>query len=375
MKICLIAAMAGCVAGACAANLPPPPSVPEFTWDRVPLYVHFGKRTADLGPGEVDFLVKNTRWVVLEKSHGASVHGSTERGIAASAMQIKKADPAMKVLFYLNAFIKWPNYDAYQTYQDEWTLLDPAGKVVTHPSGTPRFDPSNPDFREWWSEAIAWVHREAPLDGVFVDALPQALGPGLKRQVGGDKARAVIDGLREMIALAERKIGPERIIVANGLRTTDYREILDWPGIDYVIIEHFAGFETGSPEDIKADLESIPLALSKGKGVILKGWPGFDFTDREMMKRPHGELLERARKEITFPLACYLIGAQPGVYFCYSWGYTDTTGTLDSYPELERPLGPPRGDAVWSGNTATREFGHASVRVNLDTREAKIDWR
>ena len=48
-------------------------------------------------------------------------------------------------------------------------------------------DPSNAEFREWWSEVVAAAHRDAPLDGVFVDALPQALSPAIGRQGGKDE--------------------------------------------------------------------------------------------------------------------------------------------------------------------------------------------
>jgi len=108
---------------------------------------------------------------------------------------------------------------------------------------------------------------------------------------------------------------------------------------------------------------------------MVPGWPGFNWLDKEMMKRPYDELLKLAREQITFPLACFLVGTRPGSHFCYSWGYTDRIGMLDSYPELDRPLGPPKGDAVWNGLTATREFTHASVWVNLSTKQACIDWR
>jgi hypothetical protein len=204
---------------------------------------------------------------------------------------LKVRNPAVKVLFYLNAFINWSGYESFKTYRPEWTLRDTAGKIVTHPSGTPRPDPSNADFREWWSEVVANANRTGALDGVFVDALPQAISPGLAKQVGDAKAKAVVQGLREMLALTKRKLGPDRLIVANGLRTTDFREILDWDGIDGVMIEHFGAFKTDAPADIKADLDSIALAAAKGKFVVLKGWPGFNFTEREMMQRPYAELL------------------------------------------------------------------------------------
>jgi hypothetical protein len=94
-----------------------------------------------------------------------------------------------------------------------------------------------------------------------------------------------------------------------------------------------------------------------------------------MKQRPYAELLQLARERLTFPLACFLVAAQPGSQFCYSWGYREEHGMLDAYPEFDRPLGPPQADAKWVGLTATREFAHASVWVDLTTKQARIDWR
>lgn len=361
-----------------ATPLPAAPSIETltgFSWDRVPLYTHFGKRGADLTAAELDFLAQHAPFVALEKGHGASVHGSTEAGIAATARELKRRNPRLKVLFYFNAFINWPGYAAHQTYREEWTLRDAKGAVVSHPSGTPRPDPSQPAFREWWSEVVATAHRDAPLDGLFADALPQALSPALARQLGAEKTRAVVAGLREMLALTKKKIGSDRILLVNGTRTTDFREILDWAGIDGVMIEHFGSFKTDQPADLKADLDTIALAAAKGKSVVIKGWPGFTWLDKEMMARPYAELLALARARIDFPLACFLVAARPGSFFCYGWGYTHNHGMLDPYAEFSRPLGPPRGDARWEGLTATREFAHASVSVDLQAKTARIDWK
>ena len=346
-----------------------------FTWDRVPLNLHLGKRSGDMTDAEIDFVARHSNLIALEKSHGVNPHGSTEAGIAHSARRITQRNPNAKVLFYFNAFINWPGYDAFKTYRPEWTLRTASGEVVTHPSGTPRPDPSNAEFREWWSEVVAKANRTAPLGGVFVDALPQALTPALAKQVGDAKARTIVAGLREMLALTKRKLGPDRLVLVNGVRTTDFREILDWEGLDGVMIEHFGAFKTDSPTDIKTDLDSIALAAAKGKFVVIKGWPGFNFTEREMMQRPYDELLRLSRERITFPLACFLVAAQPGSHFCYSWGYTDRHGMLETYPELERPLGPPKGDAKWEGLTATREFARAIVWVDLASKQARIEWR
>ena len=53
---------------------------------------------------------------------------STEAGIAATARELKRRNPRIQVLFYLNAFINWPGYAAHATYRPEWTLRDAAGK-------------------------------------------------------------------------------------------------------------------------------------------------------------------------------------------------------------------------------------------------------
>lgn len=117
------------------------------------------------------------------------MHGSAEEGIYATARELKRRNPRMKVLFYFNAFINWQPYDAFKTFRPEWILKNSSGKVVTHPSGTPRPDPSIPAMREWWADTVAGAVRRGPLDGVFADALPQALAPGLSKQVGDFGAR------------------------------------------------------------------------------------------------------------------------------------------------------------------------------------------
>ncbi len=51
-----------------------------------------------------------------------------------------------------------------------------------------------------------------------------------------------------------------------------------------------------------------------------------------------------------------------------------TFGSLDWYDEFDRPLGEPLGDAVQDGWEYTREFEHVKVWVNINTKEAKIEW-
>ena len=122
---------------------------------------------------------------------------------------------------------------------------------------------------------------------------------------------------------------------------------------------------------------TMQAAAKDGKVIIFKGWPRFlaKWRSGEMKKALRKEVVAAAQKDITFPLACFLAGAGPNSYFCYSWGWTAQEGSLDWYPELDKPLGNPKGDAVREGWTFRRDFQHASVFVDLEKRTAKIDWR
>jgi len=59
---------------------------------------------------------------------------------------------------------------------------------------------------------------------------------------------------------------------------------------------------------------------------------------------------------------------------CSAWGYRDTHGSLDWYPEFDKPLGDPKGDARRDGWQYSREFEHCKVWVDLEQEKAKIDW-
>ena len=94
-----------------------------------------------------------------------------------------------------------------------------------------------------------------------------------------------------------------------------------------------------------------------------------------MMKKPHDELARLAKERITFPLACFLVAAQPNSYFCYTWGYREKLGTFEWYPEFDKPLGAPQGEARRAGWTYRRTFEHVDVFVDLETRTARLDWK
>ncbi len=197
------------------------------------------------------------------------------------------------------------------------------------------------------------------------------------------KIAAVDAGLEAMMALTKQKmlaagssISPNKIVLVNGLQggtREEFEPILTWPGVDIVMNEHFDIRQKTSKEEVLADLKDFKIAHDNGKSIILRAWPGFDWTDTEMMKKPHNELLALANERIDFPLASFLIASYPDSYFLYNWGYRDPFGLFDEYPELDKNIGKPKGAAVWNGYKATREYGCATVSIDIEKKEGKIE--
>ena len=104
-----------------------------------------------------------------------------------------------------------------------------------------------------------------------------------------------------MLALTKRKLGNDKILLANGIRTGQHLDFLEWEGIDGMMIEHFDAYHSKAPEDLKADLDSMALAAAKGKFVVLKGWPALTAAESQVKGRSRAEQLRLAASGSLFP--------------------------------------------------------------------------
>jgi len=347
---------------------------PPFSWDHVPVYAHVGKTSGDFTPEQLDFLAKHFDFITIEKHQASHQHGSTEAGFAVAAREIKKRNPRAKVLFYWNASLDTSSrrgvYKAMKTFPADGYLKDDRGNTVMRRKTVPNYDLTRPDVRDWWSDAAAKAVREYGADGIFADAMGQDRAMGLD----DDKIAELVAARVSLLEETRRKIGPDKLIIYNGLLKDDPEKLLRFA--DGAMIESFGHPKYGSSKEaLTAAFEATRAAARKGRIVLLKGWPGFTFRQADMMQRPRAELARLARERITLPLAWFLVAAEANTYFCYTWGYREMHGTFDWYPEFDRPLGPPKGAAVRDGWTFRREFEHASVTVNLETKAATIDWK
>lgn len=349
-------------------------ALPPFGWDRVPVYAHVGKASDDFTPEQLDFLAKHFDFITIEKHQASHKHGSTEEGFVVAAREIKKRNPKAKVLFYWNASLDTSSkrgvYKAMKTFPADGFLKDSEGDPVLRRKTVPNYDLTRQDVRDWWSDAAAKAVREYGADGIFADAMGQSPEKGLDV----NKLAALVAARIALLEETRRKIGPDKLIIYNGLLKDDPKKLLQFA--DGAMIESFGHPKYGdSKEQLTASFEATHAAAKAGKMVVLKGWPGFSFRETEMMKKPREELSRLSSERITFPLACFLVAAQPNCYLHYAWGYREMHGTFDWYPEFDKPLGPPQGDATRAGWTWQREFAHASVSVNLETKTARIDWK
>lgn len=357
---------------------------PEFSWETVPVYIHFGKSSGPLTDEEIRFVAATSNFVCLEKGHGRDRFGSTEKGIAYDARRLKAANSSLKVLFYWNSFLNYPLYDAcreIQTHPD-WIFRDIAGLPIYKVRNLEQYNLLNPQFRTWWAIIAGKSTRTLGCDGIFMDAVNQAKRSiWMKRGWGEGSEDRLTDAVIDMMKQARAKMGESGLIVYNGIRSSDSGETLS--GLEYidhadgVKVEHFTAFNSRSKESVAQDIEAISRAGKAGKMVIVKGWPDPDFTwlNEEKMRTEPAGLAQEARTKITFSLACFLVAAERHSYFCYSWGYRENNGSLVDYPEFHKRLGEPAGDSTREGWTYRRSFEHASVWVDLDRREARIDWK
>jgi hypothetical protein len=357
---------------------------PYFSWDTVPVYIHFGKSSGPLSDSELKFVAQVSDFVCLEKGHGRGRSGSTEKGIAFDAKRLKELNPRMKVLFYWNTFLNYPLYDACQTVakHPQWIFRDKKREPIYKTGTLEQYNLLDPEFRQWWAKIAGQAVTEYGCDGIFMDAVNQAKRPiWMKRGWGEGNEDVLTRAVADMMRLANGQMGEDALLVYNGIRsmdptgTTAGTEYL--PHASGVMVEHFTAFQSQSNDSIAADIKAITTAAAMGKTVVVKGWPDptFNWTDKEKMRIPSNVLADEARKKIVFSLACFLIAAQENCYFSYSWGWREQHGSLVDYPEFHKPLGEPKGQVEREGWVYTRSFEHASVWVDLADRKAKIDWK
>ncbi|NRD20713.1 hypothetical protein HNV08_11690 [Winogradskyella eckloniae] len=352
---------------------------PKFNWDKVPVAFHFGKKGDLLTKSEAEFIAERSNFTVLEKAHGFPKYKHSEEAIAADAEVLKNLNPDMKVVFYWNAFLDYNMYKAHEDYQtnSDWWLKTKTGDLDVKNNRIKRYDLSNSEVREWWSDVAEINLKDKNIDGVFFDGLVQVTNPGNKKLWGTEKFEAIQQGLKDLIKETRAKIGNDKLIVYNGIRSTPKRNSEnDFPEFtDAIMIEHFGYFNSKTKESMLKDIQEMEKAGKSGKIVVFKTWPENAWLNKAFMTKSEKEKEEISKKHLTFALASFLAGAQKHSYISYNWGYRLGMGSLLWYPEFDKPLGKPLDEMQVDGWILTRNYEHASIWVDLENKKATIDWK
>jgi hypothetical protein len=347
---------------------------PEFSWDTTPRYFMFGDKNRLLKPDQVKFIAGQTGFICIEKSHGMGPLGAAELGAKHEAAAFKKINSKIKVLFYFNAAYAWPYTSYNKGLRKEAVAKDPELKAffVPHPKtgkladryGALCFDVLNSDFRDWWVKTVAKGVRDSGCDGAFIDQMHGNF------DLRKDQKAAIEKAMGEMMEALKQELGDDKILLANNAYGDSAKYV--YPVSDAIMFENNARTKS-SKESLLHEWDEMLRNAKAGKISVFR--LGVEGTWRAHTQPNMAKL---SQEKAEFSLACYLIGAQPYSYFMYSWGWKLASGALVEYPEFKKPLGPPKGAYTRTtpdGWEFTREFEHASVWVNTESRKAKITWK
>ncbi|MDO5968344.1 putative glycoside hydrolase [Flavivirga aquimarina] len=357
---------------------------PKFNWKTTPMYYMFGDSNRVLTPQEIEHIAERTNFICIEKSHGLRQLGAAELGAKHDVAAFKKVKPDIKVLFYFNSAYAWPftSYNKAFTRENieehpelkKFLIIDSETKELEHRRNTFFFDVLNPEFRDWWVNTVAKGVEFSGADGAFID---QMHGFAWLRK---DKSKEVEQAMGDMMAALKTKLGPNKILLGNNAHDKIAQYV--FPVIDANMFEHYKNALL-SKESLLKDWENMLRIAKAGKISIFRIGVESDSKAQEEKDYYRGRLrnkrlAELSKEKLEYYHACYLIGAQPYSYFQYGWGWQLAHGSLLDYPELQKPLGSPKGAYTRTSPNAwefTREYEHAKVWVNTETRESKINWK
>ncbi|MBT4499953.1 MAG: hypothetical protein HOC74_19650, partial [Gemmatimonadetes bacterium] len=144
--LCMLAVMGGVTAQARM----PGNHYPEFSWDRLPLYIHIRKEL-EFDQQELEYLA-SFPLITFEKTTGCITSGSTDAGTVAAAKAVKAINPKARILFYRNVFVHYGGYSFNQELEeiDAPFLRDRWGRGKLVRNAVEAYDLTDPNVTDWW---------------------------------------------------------------------------------------------------------------------------------------------------------------------------------------------------------------------------------
>lgn len=385
----LVAVLGGAVALAAEPVPAGDPRFPDFSWDTIPLYMHVRKATAFTGE-ELKYLA-SFPLVTLEKTTGHRSSGSTDAGTIAAAKAIKERNPRTKVLFYRNVLVHNGGYSFDDTLSQipHPFLIDRQGNARLVRNTCEAYDLANPKVVEWWVETALSVCQHDAIDGLFLDGNIKALTPYLARQLPADKKEAVTAGYRDMIRRTRAEIPTSDLLIANMIRAAYF------PDAGLSLLESFDGSyiegfdvvvgKTTEAELVAKGISAVQQAARDGKIIAMTLGLGESAADATKIDdtRAGVEELAAMHERVNYLIGLFLVCAERYSYLYLHDGYSadlrrgecESKVWLKRFPQYDRPLGAPLGPATRDGLVYIRRFEHVDVMVDLETKQATLQWR
>jgi len=358
-------------------------SYPEFTWARIPLYMHV-RKARSFTDQEIEFLARFPL-ITFEKANGYLDHGSVESGTLIAARAVKQINPKATILYYRNVIVHYGGYEADEklTQIPDAFLEDQNGNTRLVRNRVSAYDLSNADVRSWWVDSCRRMTADPSIDGIFLDGNIKALEPGyLAKQIGAEKKKQTMEGYHLMMRQTREAIGPNKLLIANLLRARFENAGLEY--LDYFDGSYLEGFfhnvgGVSYEEYVAKGIEAMQIAARRGR--IIAFTSGFATPQNRSalgIDEAHSTVqsLEEARARLVYPLAIFLVCAEKHSYIRVHEGYSanENDHWMRWFPEYDRPLGPPNGPATKEGLRYSRSFQHATVQLDIEHRTADIQW-
>jgi hypothetical protein len=363
--------------------------LPDFSWDTIPLYMHVRKATA-FTDDELDYLA-SFPLVTLEKTTGLRSSGSTDEGTIVAAKAIKERNPRTKVLFYRNVLVHYGGY----SFDDRLSqiphpfLIDTRGTIRLVRNVSEAYDLANPQVVDWWVDTALGVCRHDAIDGLFLDGNIKAITPYLARQLPPGKKEAVTAGYRDMIGRIRTELPKSDLLIANMIRAAYFPDA----GLGYLEPfdgSYIEGFDVVVGKMTEAELiakgiEAIQQAARDGKIIAMTLGLGESVADATKIDdtRARIDALEAMEERVNYLIGLFLVCAERHSYLYVHDGYSadyrrdecQSKVWLKRFPQYDKPLGAPLGPATRDGLVYTRRFEHVDVMVDLEKKQATLDWR
>ena len=358
---------------------------PEFSWDKMPLYMHVRKNTAYTNE-EIEYLA-TFPLITLEKSQAQNTYGSTEDGAIATATAIKAINNKASILYYRNTIINWPTYkndNAFVNANPDALLRNQNNELTYMPNGfTPYFDITKDFVKDYWlNSTVDMVNNTDLFDGVFLDANIKVLVKGyFGNRVGYDKQAQIETTYFSMMSELRTRLEDKKILLANIIRVRpDFAENgLEY--MDYFDGSYLEAFDSGDEDYLSQVILAVQNAAKQGKIIAMTLGlgaaidnnldPGIDDQRGDVV------LNEEINERVDYLCALFLICAQKYSYLYLADGYLATTSAvwLNTFAQFQKPLGKPLADATKNGSIYTRSFENVDVVLDIKNEKGTLTWK